>query len=515
MDQPAARQRAHRCRSRDGALRARGSGTRLRRLSNPRGDHRPEQGQRRPSHGDGVAARWRACPASGVAREENARRHRLSRAARGLGDGRRPAARGCAPHADGRSFLWLARLDRLVSRSRLGLAAALQAGPARVRPQRRDDLGGLFRPRRTQVGGRRADRKTRPHACRHGARGRPCRTMDHRHVRSPDDRAGARLRPALEHRGDVLGLQDPRVQSGGQPDRAHRSARSACPGSRAGALLGGLDRTVGRHRKQTPRRKKAVAVQRKNIARSLMSLFKRGLRRIRFCLQRLIAPPPLWAAWKNDGWGGGRPELPEEEFNTASVSYRLMARVGLDRGPVSKVTQYLFQMRSRISRTAPSINLMKAPENETLTSAALPNHPGAVDYFSREQESFMDRYGDWLWLLLFAGGGISSVLAWMAEVFAQKRRELVDEILDRLTALISEARQAKTLAELDAVTTEIDHLVTHAIRYARQQATNTRAMSALILAIDAARDAVADHRRGLEGRRSSAGRLVQLFPERG
>src|SRR3954453_5917561 len=211
----------------------------------------------------------------------------------------------------------------------------------------------------------------------------------------------------------------------------------------------------------------------------------------------------------------GRPELPEEEVKTVSVSYRLMARVGLDRGPVSKVTQYLFQMRSRIARTAPAINLMKAPENETMTSAALPNHPGAVDYFNREQESFMDRYGDWLWLLLFAGGGISSVLAWMAEVFARKRRGLVDEVLDRLTSLISEARQAKTLAELDAVTTEIDHLVTHAIRYARQQATNTRTMSALILAIDAARDAVANHRRGLEDRRSSAGRLVQLFPERG
>ena len=149
------------------------------------------------------------------------------------------------------------------------------------------------------------------------------------------------------------------------------------------------------------------------------------------------------------------------------------------------------------------------------TSAALPNHPGAVDYFNREQESFMDRYGDWLWLLLFAGGGISSALAWIGEVFARKRRELVDEVLDRLTSLISEARHAKTLAELDAVTTEIDHLVTHAIRYARQQGTNTRAMSALILAIDAAREAVADHRRDLEGRRSSAGRLVQLFPERG
>src|SRR5215207_9916353 len=64
------------------------------RLSRPRGDHRPEQGQRRPSHGDGVAARGRACLASRVAREEDARRDRLSRAAQGLGGGRRPAARG-------------------------------------------------------------------------------------------------------------------------------------------------------------------------------------------------------------------------------------------------------------------------------------------------------------------------------------------------------------------------------------------------------------------------------------
>ena len=226
--------------------------------------------------------------------------------------------------------------------------------------------------------------------------------------------------------------------------------------------------------------------------------------------------PALTMMTVPEGSLSGRPELPEEEFKTVSVSYRLMARVGLDRGPVSKVTQYLFQMRSRIARTAPAINLMKAPENETMTSAALPNHPGAVDYFNREQESFMDRYGDWLWLLLFAGGGISSALAWMAEVFARKRRELVDEVLDRLTALISEARQAKTLAELDAVTTEIDHLVTHAIRYARQQATNTRAMGALILAIDAARTAVADHRRDLMEQRDNLGpRLVQLFPDRG
>src|SRR3954470_8678617 len=106
---------------------------------------------------------------------------------------------GGAPHADGRSFLWLPRVARLASRSRPGVVAALQAGPARVQQWRRDDLGGLLRVRRTQVGGRRADRKTCPHPCRHGAGRRPGRTMDHRHVRSSHARACARLRPALGH----------------------------------------------------------------------------------------------------------------------------------------------------------------------------------------------------------------------------------------------------------------------------------------------------------------------------
>jgi hypothetical protein len=34
----------------------------------------------------------------------------------------------------------------------------------------------------------------------------------------------------------------------------------------------------------------------------VISLFKRGPRRIQFRFHRLIAPPPLRAAWKMDGW---------------------------------------------------------------------------------------------------------------------------------------------------------------------------------------------------------------------
>ncbi|HEX8166666.1 MAG TPA: TAXI family TRAP transporter solute-binding subunit [Beijerinckiaceae bacterium] len=194
---------------------------------------------------------------------------------------------------------------------------------------------------------------------------------------------------------------------------------------------------------------------------------------------------------------GGRPKIPDEDTKTLAVSYRLMARTDEDRVVISKVAQHLFQMRSRIAQSAPAIHLMKAPETETATSAALPNHQGAIDYFMREQRTFMDRYGDWIWIGLFAGGGLSSAFAWITQLFVRKRRELVDKVLDRVLCILSEARAADTVAKLDDLALEIDGLVTHAVRHARRRTTGTKTMTALIVAIDSARSAIADRRRDL------------------
>jgi hypothetical protein len=202
---------------------------------------------------------------------------------------------------------------------------------------------------------------------------------------------------------------------------------------------------------------------------------------------------------------GGRPKIPDEDAKTLAVSYRLMARTDEDRVVISKVAQYLFQMRSRIAQVAPAIHLMKAPESETATSAALPNHQGAIDYFMREQRTFMDRYGDWIWIALFAGGGFSSAFAWITQLFVRKRRELVDQVLDRVLCILSEARSADTTAKLDDLALEVDGLVTHAVRHARRRTTGTKTMSALIVAIDSARIAIADRRRDLVEEQAAAG----------
>jgi TRAP transporter TAXI family solute receptor len=205
-----------------------------------------------------------------------------------------------------------------------------------------------------------------------------------------------------------------------------------------------------------------------------------------------------------EGALGGRPKQPAEEVKTVGVSYRLMARADLSRVTVAQATQYLFQMRSRLALATPAAHQMKAIDTDTATGAALPIHPGAIDYFAREQLTFMERYGDFLWLAVFSMGGLSSALAWVFQQFARKRRELIDVLLDRLLKILEQARKATNVGALDDLALELDRLVTLAVKYARNRTTNARAMSALILGIDSARAAIADRRRDILDEASGA-----------
>ncbi|MDP4004220.1 TAXI family TRAP transporter solute-binding subunit [Methylobacterium sp. NEAU K] len=198
------------------------------------------------------------------------------------------------------------------------------------------------------------------------------------------------------------------------------------------------------------------------------------------------------------GTFGGRPKRPDEEVRTVGASYRLMARGTVSRVAVASATQHLFEWRSRLAAAAPVAKLMKAPDFDTTvaaTSARLPNHPGAVDYFEREQQTFLDRYEDYIYLFAFFGGTIGSGIAWIGQRLARKRRERIDIVLDRLLDILREVRAATTAAELDAIAVETDGLVADVVSYARERSIDSRTVSALILAVDGVHAAIADARR--------------------
>lgn len=208
-----------------------------------------------------------------------------------------------------------------------------------------------------------------------------------------------------------------------------------------------------------------------------------------------LGSPTLSKATAPAGTLNGRPAIPEKESSTLSVSYRIMAAPQVERTTISSLAQHLFQLRSRVAMSASSAHGLKAPDLETSTSAALPIHPGAIDYYEYGQLTFMERYGEWLWLGLFSAGGVSSALAWAARAVARRRREVVDRVLDRLTSILAEARDASCAEDLDSLELEVDDLVTSAVMQARSRTTGARTMGALIIAIDSARSSIERRRR--------------------
>ncbi|WP_425324352.1 TAXI family TRAP transporter solute-binding subunit [Methylobacterium frigidaeris] len=207
--------------------------------------------------------------------------------------------------------------------------------------------------------------------------------------------------------------------------------------------------------------------------------------------------PRLQAVTVPAGLFGGSPKVPEDEVKTVGASYRLMAKASMSRTVAADVTQHLFELRSRLSDATPAADYVAAPAYETTaeaTSARLPIHPGAIDYYEREQQGFIERYGDWIYLVAVLGGGFGSALAWLRQRLRRLRRERIDVVMDRLLEILAEARRADA-AGLDALTGEVDTLAADVVRYTRERETDTRTMAAVMIAIETARSTIADCRR--------------------
>jgi hypothetical protein len=68
-------------------------------------------------------------------------------------------------------------------------------------------------------------------------------------------------------------------------------------------------------------------------------------------------------------------------------------------------------MRRSLQSGVPIAAAMEKPDTEKGSAEAV--HPGAAAYYDNNEESFMDRYGDWLYISAMAFSGLGSVIAAM------------------------------------------------------------------------------------------------------
>src|ERR1700731_734883 len=179
----------------------------------------------------------------------------------------------------------------------------------------------------------------------------------------------------------------------------------------------------------------------------------------------------------------GSPPVPEDDLTTLRASLYLVANKKLGADLITSLTLTIMKVRRELLAEQPIFAQITAPSTDQ--DAYLPLHPGAAAVYNSTQQSFMDEYGNWIYLTPMLLGGAATVLAGAWKFLGLGGPANEQGPLDSLYALGRRIRNTGTEAELSDIEEEIDGIL---------RAQRARSASGDETAVDDATLNVAAHR---------------------
>jgi TRAP-type uncharacterized transport system substrate-binding protein len=153
----------------------------------------------------------------------------------------------------------------------------------------------------------------------------------------------------------------------------------------------------------------------------------------------------------------GSPPVPDDDLTTLRASLYLVAQKKLGADLITSLTQTIMRVRRDLMGEEPIFAQITAPSTDA--DAYLPLHPGAAAFYNSTQQSFMDEYGNWIYLTPMVLGGAATVLAAAWKFLGLGVPATREGPLDSLYALGRRIRNVGTEAELSDIEEEIDNIL--------------------------------------------------------
>ena len=136
------------------------------------------------------------------------------------------------------------------------------------------------------------------------------------------------------------------------------------------------------------------------------------------------------------------PPVPEDDLTTLRTSLYLVAHKKLGTDLVTELTQAIISARRDLLREA---NFRADHRAQHRQDAYLPLRPGAAAVYNGTTQSFMDEYGNWIYLTPMVLGGAATMLA-AAWKFLGIGNRPAEGPLDPLYALARRIRRVESRA---------------------------------------------------------------------
>jgi TRAP-type uncharacterized transport system substrate-binding protein len=176
----------------------------------------------------------------------------------------------------------------------------------------------------------------------------------------------------------------------------------------------------------------------------------------------------------------GAPPVPDDDITTLRVAYYLVANRHLNSDLIAELTKRLMSVRRDLVGEQPLLSGVAAPDIDA--DAYVSVHPGAAAFYNGTQQSFMDRYGNAIYLTPMVLGGLASVFAAAWRFLGVRPVDAAQASLEALCVLPGRIRKIDDEAELTAIEDEVDTIVRAELQKTGNRDENPLETSALIAA---------------------------------
>jgi TRAP-type uncharacterized transport system substrate-binding protein len=153
----------------------------------------------------------------------------------------------------------------------------------------------------------------------------------------------------------------------------------------------------------------------------------------------------------------GSPPVPDDDLTTLRVSFYVVAQKKLAADLVADLTEALMKARRDMLGELPILAQVTSPD--TGADAYLPVHPGAAAFYDGTRQSFLDKWGNAIFLTPMLLGAMVSVLAAAGKFLMSKEPPDQQGPLDTLYAVGRKIRISETESELSEIEREIDRIL--------------------------------------------------------
>ena len=182
------------------------------------------------------------------------------------------------------------------------------------------------------------------------------------------------------------------------------------------------------------------------------------------------------------------PALPSEAVSVIAVSHLIVGGKAISEQASAAFARELFAHRQAILREVSDMASIEKPNTEK--DAAIPAHPGVAAYIDGTERTFLERYGDYFWGVILVMSALGSFGAGLRAFFHPDDQENVSALRDRVLDLAANVPDA-TDEELGPIEKEIEHIVRETLDKYEEGAVDEGALTALSIAIEQFRSAVA------------------------